>query len=155
MDPKTSDTVVSANETLMNDGDSIRRRRGRSWLGRVADRSENPIREKSYQFALAVIKLYRRVQEQREYVISKQLLRSGTSVGANVEEAIAAESRRDFVHKMALASKEARETVYWLRLLSDSDLVADLDVSKELGSARRIRSLAHLNRQNDLSRQTG
>ncbi len=87
--------------------------------------SENPIREKSYQFALAVIKLYRRVQEQREYVISKQLLRSGTSIGANVEEAIAAESRRDFVHKMALASKEARETVYWLRLLSDSDLVPD------------------------------
>ena len=66
-----------------------------------------PVREKSYQFALTIIELYKRLQEQPEYVISKQLLRSGTSIGANVEEAIAAESRRDFVHKMALASKEA------------------------------------------------
>ena len=87
---------------------------------------------------MTVIKLYSRIQKQREFVISKQLLRSGTSVGANVEEAIAAESRRDFVHKMALASKEARETVYWLRLLSDSDLVPDLDVSVEIGSAREL-----------------
>ncbi len=110
---------------------------GADWVG-VADASENPVREKSYQFALAVIRLYGRIQEQREYVISKQLLRSGTSIGANVEEAIAAESRRDFVHKMALASKEARETVYWLRLLSDSDLVPDLDASKELGSAQEL-----------------
>jgi len=107
------------------------------WCG-VADGSENPVREKSYQFALTVIKLYSRIQEHNEYVISKQLLRSGTSIGANVEEGIAAESRRDFVHKMALASKEARETVYWLRLLSDSDLVPDLDVSGELGAAREL-----------------
>jgi four helix bundle protein len=104
----------------------------------VADGPENPIREKSYQFALAVIKLYLRVQDQKEFVISKQLLRSGTSIGANVEEAIAAESRRDFIHKMALASKEARETVYWLRLLSDSDLVRNLDVSGELNHAREL-----------------
>jgi len=110
---------------------------GSFWAG-VADGSENPIREKSYQFALAVINLYSRIQEQTEFVISKQLLRSGTSIGANVEEAIAAESRRDFRHKMALASKEARETVYWLRLLSDSDLVRDLDVSSELTHAREL-----------------
>ncbi len=107
------------------------------WVG-VADGPDNPIREKSYQFALAVINLYLRVQEQREFVISKQLLRSGTSIGANVEEALAAESRRDFVHKMALASKEARETVYWLRLLSDSGLVRNLDVSGELDQAREL-----------------
>ncbi len=107
------------------------------WVG-VADGPENPIREKSYQFALAVIKLYLRVQDQKEFVISKQLLRAGTSIGANVEEAIAAESRRDFVHKMALASKEARETVYWLRLLTDSELVRNLDVSGELDHAREL-----------------
>ena len=97
-----------------------------------------PFEKRVTSFALAVIKLYSRIQKQREFVISKQLLRSGTGVGANVEEAIAAESRRDFVHKMALASKEARETVYWLRLLSDSDLVPDLDVSVEIGSAREL-----------------
>ena len=107
------------------------------WPG-VAESFENPIREKSYQLALTIIELYKRLQQQSEFVISKQLLRSGTSVGANVEEAIAAESRRDFVHKMALASKEARETVYWLRLLSDSDLVPNLDVSSELAQAREL-----------------
>ena len=57
-----------------------------------------------------------------EFIISKQILRSATSIGANVEEAIAAQSRKDFVHKMAIASKEARETKYWLRLLDKSDL---------------------------------
>ena len=129
---------MSANEA--NTSDEIRyesTNNDSGWCG-VADGSENPVREKSYRFALTVIKLYSRIQKQREFVISKQLLRSGTSVGANVEEAIAAESRRDFVHKMALASKEARETVYWLRLLSDSDLVPDLDVSVEIGSAREL-----------------
>jgi four helix bundle protein len=107
------------------------------WVG-VADSFENPIREKSYRFALTVIKLYSRIQEQREFVISRQLLRSGTSIGANAEEAIAAESRQDFRHKMALASNEARETVYWLRLLSDSDLVPDLDVAAELTHAQEL-----------------
>ncbi len=107
-------------------------------LNGVADASKNPIREKSYQFALSAINLFQRLQEHREYVISKQLLRSGTSVGANVEEAIAAESRRDFIHKMAIASKEARETVYWLRLLSDSDLAPELDASKELACAQEL-----------------
>jgi four helix bundle protein len=107
------------------------------WVG-VADASGNPIREKSYQFALTTIEFYKRLQAQREFVISKQLLRSGTSIGANVEEATAAESRRDFIHKMALASKEARETVYWLRLLRDSDLTTELDVSSELECAREL-----------------
>jgi len=129
---------VSANEIDVSDGIRYEHIEGDSgWVG-VADGSENPIRDKNYEFALAVIRLYGRCQDQKEYVISKQLLRSGTSIGANVEEAMAAESRRDFVHKMALASKEARETVYWLRLLSDSDLVPDLDVSSELSQAREL-----------------
>ena len=135
---KARETFESANEIEMNDNilyGHIEEDSG--WVG-VADASENPVREKSYQFALTIIGLYSHLQGQREYVISKQPLRSGTGIGANVEEAIAAESRRDFVHKMALASKEARETVYWLRLLSDSDLVPDLDVSAELGSAREL-----------------
>ncbi len=69
-----------------------------------------------------IIRLYRQILEQREYVISKQLLRSGTSIGANVEEATAAQSRKDFISKMSIASKEARETNYWLRLYRGSDL---------------------------------
>ena len=67
--------------------------------------------------------MYKRVQATNEYVISKQLLRSGTSIGANIEEATAAQSKKDFLHKMSIASKEARETSYWLRLLKDSNLI--------------------------------
>ncbi len=107
------------------------------WTG-VAEVPPNPIREKSFRFALVTIDLCKRLQSDREYVISKQLLRSGTSIGANVEEATAAESRKDFVHKMTLASKEARESMYWLRLLSESDLVPGLDVAAELASAHEL-----------------
>jgi four helix bundle protein len=80
------------------------------------------IHDKSFQFALEVIELYKKLQAEREYVLSKQLLRSGTSIGANVEEALAGQSRRDFLSKMAVASKEARETRYWLVLLQKSNL---------------------------------
>ena len=80
--------------------------------GIVAEGQSNPVREKSFNFALGIIGLCRELQESREYVISKQLMRSGTSVGANIEEAVSAESRRDFLHKMNLALKEARESLY-------------------------------------------
>jgi four helix bundle protein len=79
------------------------------------------VREKSYAFALEVIRLSRELVAAREYVLSRQMLRAGTSIGANVEEALAAQSRRDFIAKMSIASKEARECHYWLRLLRDSD----------------------------------
>lgn len=85
--------------------------------------TESIIQKKSFAFALQVIRLYKTLQSQKEFVLSKQLLRSGTSIGANVEEATAAQSRRDFISKMAIASKEARETKYWLRLLQESELV--------------------------------
>ena len=93
--------------------------------------ADSIIQKKSFEFALVIIRLYQKLQEKREYVISKQLLRSGTSIGANVEEATAGQSRRDFLSKMSIASKEARETHYWLRLLQASNLV-DIDVSQEL-----------------------
>jgi four helix bundle protein len=82
----------------------------------------NIIKEKTYQFALDIIKVYKEMKEQNEYILSKQLLRSGTSIGANTEEASSAQSRKDFISKMAIASKEARETNYWLRLLKDSKI---------------------------------
>jgi four helix bundle protein len=84
---------------------------------------ENIIRERSYQFALRTIKLCQWLRDNRHYEISNQLLRSGTSIGANVEEALAGHSRKDFLYKMAIASKEARETHYWLRLLRDSEIL--------------------------------
>jgi len=84
--------------------------------------SKSIIVTKSYQFALKIIELYKFLSyEKKEYVLSKQILKSGTSIGANVEEAQAAISKRDFISKISIASKEARETHYWLRLLKDSN----------------------------------
>ena len=81
------------------------------------------IKEKSYLFALRIIVLARWLRGQREFEIGGQVLRAGTSIGSNVEEALAGVSRADFVAKMAISSKEARETHYWLRLLRDSKTV--------------------------------
>jgi len=86
-------------------------------------KTDNPIRDKSYSFALRIIKLCSWFRSQKHYELSTQLLKSGTSIGANVEEALAGHSRKDFIHKMAIASKEARETHYWLRLLRDSAIL--------------------------------
>jgi four helix bundle protein len=80
------------------------------------------VREKSFEFSLNIIKLYQSLKNKNEFVLSKQLVRSGTSIGANIEEALAAQSRRDFLSKMSIASKEARETRYWLRLMSESKI---------------------------------
>ena len=84
---------------------------------------DNVVLNKSFDFALDIIELYKILKSKNEFVISKQLLRSGTSIGANVEEATAAQSKKDFATKMSIASKEARETRYWLRLLNKSKLV--------------------------------
>ena len=94
--------------------------------------SESIVGAKAYYFALKVILLHRLMQDQKEYVISNQLLRSSTSIGANIEEAQAGFSRKDFAAKMAIASKEARETRYWIRLLSDSGIVKDFDFTELL-----------------------
>jgi four helix bundle protein len=98
---------------------------------------DNAVKIKSFSFALSVIKLYQELVEQREFVISKQLLRSGTSIGANVEEALAGQSRRDFLSKMSIASKEARETLYWLRLLKESQLTT-VNVNKAIADADEL-----------------
>lgn len=98
---------------------------------------DNLIQKKSFDFSLLIIELYIKLQKEREYVISKQILRSGTSIDANVEEAIAAQSRKDFIHKLSVSSKEARETKYWLRLLQKSDLTK-IDVSTHLHEIQQI-----------------
>lgn len=84
---------------------------------------ENLIKEKTFNFALSIVELYKICKSQNEFILSKQLLRSGTSIGANVQEALAGFSEKDFLHKMSIASKEARETQYWIDLLSQSQLV--------------------------------
>ncbi len=87
-------------------------------------KSENIVKEKSFTFSLQIIKLYKKLIHEREYIISKQLLRSATSIGANIEEADAGYSKKDFTAKMSIASKEARETKYWLRLLKYGELTS-------------------------------
>ena len=98
---------------------------------------ENIIRDKSFNFAIKIIELYKMLIENKEYVLSKQLLRSGTSIGANVEEALAGQSKKDFIAKMSIASKEARETRYWLKLLQISQL-AKGDYEKYLEEIENI-----------------
>lgn len=85
-------------------------------------KTDNIIANKTFEFSLKIISLYIQLKKENEFIISKQLLRSGTSIGANVEEAVAAQSKKDFINKMSIASKEARETKYWLRLLDKSEL---------------------------------
>lgn len=83
---------------------------------------DNVIKTKSYEFAIRIVKAYKFLSsEQKEFVLSKQLLRSGTAIGALVRESEHAESKADFIHKMSIALKEANETEYWLLLLHDTD----------------------------------
>jgi four helix bundle protein len=84
------------------------------------------VRDKSFSFALRIVKLYKYLaQEKREYILSKQVLRSGTTIGALVREAEQAESKADFIHKLAIALKEANETEYWLDLLFQSEYIEE------------------------------
>jgi four helix bundle protein len=99
---------------------------------------QNIIKDKTYQFALEIIFLYKKMQDQNEFILSKQIVRSGTSIGANVEEATAAQSRKDFISKMAISSKEARETNYWLRLLRDSNLCDGIDYTELVKESEEI-----------------
>ncbi|MNR19384.1 hypothetical protein D3C85_1361720 [compost metagenome] len=86
---------------------------------------ENVIQIKSYAFAVRIVKVYQYLcEEKKEYVLSKQLLRSGTSIGANIEEAIGGQSDKDFFAKLTIAYKEARETHYWIRLLTDTNYIS-------------------------------
>ena len=86
-------------------------------------KKENVIKELSFQFALNAVGTYKIMMNQSEYVVSKQLLRSATSIGANVHESQYAESKPDFIHKMHIALKEAHETLFWLKLIKYSELV--------------------------------
>lgn len=93
--------------------------------------TQNMIKEKSFEFSVSIIWLYKTLKEHWEYIISKQLLRSWTSIGANIEEAMAWQTKKDFLAKFSIASKESRETKYRLKLLQRTQLVK-LDYQKYL-----------------------
>lgn len=89
-------------------------------------KSSNALLEKSFRFSIDIILLYKSIKEvSKEYVLSKQILRSGTSIGAMIREAQNTESHADFTHKLAIAQKETDETIYWLELLKETDFIQD------------------------------
>lgn len=114
---------------------------------------ENVVKNKSFAFALRIVKLFQFLQsEKKEFVLSKQLLRSGTAIGALVREAEQAESKADFIHKMAIAQKEANESDYWIELLYQSlyldenqynSIIADVVELKKLLASIIITSKEH------------
>jgi len=100
---------------------------------------ENVVRDKSYAFAIRIVKLYQHLSvTKKEFVLSKQILRCGTSIGANVEEALGGQSRPDFISKMSIAYKEARETCYWLRLLKDTDYLTQTEFDSIYDNAEEL-----------------
>jgi len=102
-------------------------------------KSNNIIQEKSFVFAVRIVNLYKYLcEEKKEFVLSKQVLRSGTSIGANVEEAIGGQSDKDFFAKLTIAYKEARETVYWLKLLFATDYLNKEQTESLLKDAEEI-----------------
>ncbi|MEZ4518176.1 MAG: four helix bundle protein [Chloroflexota bacterium] len=99
----------------------------------------NVLQDKSYAFALRIVKTYQYLsEEKREYTLSKQLLRSGTSIGANVEEALGGRSDKDFAFKLSVAYKEARESHYWIRLLCDTGYLTTTQADSLLADADEL-----------------
>jgi len=102
-------------------------------------KTDNVIQNKSFAFAINIVNTYKVLQiEKQELILSKQLLKSGTSVGANVEESIGAQSGRDFFSKLSIAYKEARETLYWLKLLEATGYLAGKDADPLKSDAEEI-----------------
>ena len=93
--------------------------------------ADNTLKTKSFYFAVQIVELYKHLTtERKEFVLSKQILRCGTSIGANVEEAIGGQSEADFMSKLSIAYKEARETSYWLRLLQETKYIEPVEAKK-------------------------
>lgn len=102
-------------------------------------KTNNIIQEKSFAFAIRIVNLYKYlISEKKEFVLSKQLLRSGTSIGANIEEAIGGVSKKDFSHKLSISYKEARESIYWLKLLNKTDYISDNEFESLHNDAEEI-----------------
>lgn len=90
----------------------------------------NIVKDKNFDFAIDIVNLYKELVAKKEFVMSKQLLRSGTSIGANIREAEFAQSKADFIHKMSISLKEANETDYWLELLYKTEFIGEIIFNK-------------------------
>lgn len=102
----------------------------------------NAIEEKSFQFAVRIVKLCRYLRdEKKEFILSKQLLRAGTSIGANIAESQQAQSRPDFISKLCIALKEASETNYWLRLLRATDYLSETEYRTMIVQCKELKRL--------------
>lgn len=100
---------------------------------------ESVLKDKSYLFAIAVVKLAQKLQtHQKEYVLSKQLLRSGTAIGALIREAEFGQSKADFIHKLSIGLKEANETEYWLCLLNDTGYINGAEFKQAQGDCNEL-----------------
>ena len=88
---------------------------------------KNIIKEKSFAFAIEIVFLYKVLAEKKEFVLSRQMLRSGTSIGANIREAEHAQSKADFIHKLSISLKEANETEYWIDLLFETKYLSEIE----------------------------
>lgn len=106
------------------------------------DNKENPLKEKSYKFALRIVKLYKFLaDEKKEYVLSKQCMRAGTSIGANITEGNQAQSSADFIHKLSIALKESFETEYWLCLLRDSEFITEKQAESLIADCNELQKM--------------
>jgi four helix bundle protein len=102
-------------------------------------KKDNIIQKKSFAFAIRIVNVYKYlISEKKEFVLSKQLLRSGTSIGANIEESIGGQSERDFLSKISISYKEARETMYWLKLLQAAEYLSEYEANSLLTEAEEI-----------------
>lgn len=102
-------------------------------------KQDNIIQEKTFAFAIRVVRAYQHlVSKKKEYVLSRQFLRSGTSIGANVEESIGGQSTADFISKLSIAYKEARETLYWIRLMKAANYLTEAEAQSLLRDADEI-----------------
>ena len=102
-------------------------------------KTNNVIQQKSFAFAIRIVNLYKHLRhEKKEYIMSKQVLRCGTSIGANIEEAIGGQSEKDFLAKISISYKEARETMYWIKLLSATDYLNEEETKSLLTDAEEI-----------------
>src|SRR5690348_17215658 len=105
----------------------------------MASSKQNIVREKSFAFAIRVIKMYDFLKEyKKEFILSKQLMRSGTSIGAMVREAINAETSKDFSHKLSVAQKECDETCYWLELLKEANYISEKEFASIYNDATEL-----------------
>ena len=115
---------------------------------------DNPVKDKSFQFALEIISLYKYLTTQKnEYVLSKQLLRSGTSIGANIEEALSSQSKKEFIEKLNISLKEARETSYWLRLLNASGYIQKNDLIEKSEELSKILTSIIISTKENIKKQ--